>query len=110
MTERFHQTPLIEFAAIQMTDKSTTQRSLYSGHVQGVGFRWTVEKFASRLPVTGFVRNLRDGRVELVASGTAESLGSLHAAIREHFASIITSGDSERVDNPENWEDFRIRR
>ncbi len=93
-----------------MNEESITQRTLYSGRVQGVGFRWTVERFARGFPVTGFVRNLSDGRVELVASGTAETLNSLHAAIATHFASNITSVDSESVDNPENWEDFRIRR
>lgn len=93
-----------------MSEQAITQRTLYSGRVQGVGFRWTVEKSARRLPVTGFVRNLSDGRVELVASGTAETLDSLHAAISKHFESNITSVDSESVDNAENRMDFRIRR
>jgi len=41
----------------------------YSGTVQGVGFRFTARRLASDYPVTGFVRNLPDGRVELVAEG-----------------------------------------
>ena len=93
-----------------MSEEAITQRTLYSGRVQGVGFRWTVEKFARDFPVTGFVRNLSDGRVELVVSGTAETLDSLRAAISRHCASNITSVASESVDNPENWTDFQIRR
>ncbi len=40
-----------------------------SGYVQGVGFRWYAEKIARRVGVTGFVRNLSDGRVEIVVEG-----------------------------------------
>ncbi len=93
-----------------MSEEAISRRTLYSGRVQGVGFRWTVEKLARGFPVTGFVRNLSDGPVELVASRTAETLDSLHAAISKHFAANITSVESESVDNQENWKDFRIRR
>ncbi len=44
-------------------------RTLYSGRVQGVGFRYTTAEVAKRHPVFGQVRNLSDGRVELVAEG-----------------------------------------
>ena len=40
-----------------------------SGYVQGVGFRWYVERSARRIGICGFVKNLRDGRVEVVAEG-----------------------------------------
>ncbi len=40
-----------------------------SGYVQGVGFRWYVERSARRINICGFVKNLRDGRVEVVAEG-----------------------------------------
>lgn len=92
-----------------MTDTSITRRWLFSGRVQGVGFRWTVEKLARPLPVTGFVRNLSDGRVELVGSGAAGTLDRLHAAITDHFAKHITAVESATVENPEEFEDFRIR-
>jgi len=45
------------------------RRVYYSGTVQGVGFRFTARRLAGDYPVTGFVRNLPDGRVELVAEG-----------------------------------------
>jgi acylphosphatase len=55
----------------------------FSGTVQGVGFRYTTERFARRFPVTGFVKNLRDGRVELVAEGDEVSLKDFLKAVRE---------------------------
>jgi len=55
----------------------------YSGHVQGVGFRYTVKTVAAGFEVTGTVRNLLDGRVELVAEGTRGELEAFRQAIRE---------------------------
>ena len=55
----------------------------FSGTVQGVGFRFTAERLAHRFQVTGFVRNLEDGRVEVVAEGDEEKLTGFLAAIRE---------------------------
>ena len=56
---------------------------VYAGHVQGVGFRYTVRQVASGFEVTGLVRNLLDGRVELVAEGDRDELESFRAAIRD---------------------------
>lgn len=55
----------------------------YSGHVQGVGFRYAVKSLARGFEVTGTVKNLSDGRVELVAEGTKEELEAFQQAIRE---------------------------
>ena len=55
----------------------------YGGRVQGVGFRYTVKTVASGYEVTGTVRNLTDGRVELIAEGAREELESFRAGIRE---------------------------
>jgi acylphosphatase len=55
----------------------------YGGPVQGVGFRYTVKTVASGYEVTGTVRNLTDGRVELIAEGTREELESFRVGIRE---------------------------
>jgi acylphosphatase len=56
---------------------------LYSGHVQGVGFRFTVREVAEGFEVTGTVRNLSDGRVEVVAEGERAELEAFREAIRE---------------------------
>jgi acylphosphatase len=58
-------------------------RVLYSGHVQGVGFRYTVRQVATGFEVAGVVRNLADGSVEIVAEGERAELEAFRDAIRE---------------------------
>ena len=55
----------------------------FSGTVQGVGFRFTVQRIARRFDVTGFVRNLPDGRVELQAEGKETVLKDFMKAVLE---------------------------
>jgi len=55
----------------------------YSGRVQGIGFRATVRRIACGYDVTGTVRNLPDGRVELVAEGTRAELKAFLEGISE---------------------------
>ncbi|MFN3407943.1 MAG: acylphosphatase [Limisphaerales bacterium] len=58
-------------------------RIFYAGRVQGVGFRYTAKTVAMGFEVTGTVRNLPDGRVELVAEGDRAELEAFAAAIRD---------------------------
>jgi acylphosphatase len=55
----------------------------YSGRVQGVGFRYTVKSLTAGYELTGTVRNLPDGRVELVAEGPREELEAFRQAVRD---------------------------
>jgi len=71
----------------------------YTGHVQGVGFRYTVKSVAAGFEVTGAVRNLPDGRVELVAEGEPEELKAFQQAIRD------TGLDHFIRDEQVNWSD-----
>ena len=69
--------------------KRSRMHIFYSGGVQGVGFRYTVKSVAAGFEVVGIVRNLIDGRVELVSEGPREELEAFQQAIRdaglEHF-------------------------
>ena len=58
-----------------------TVRFIVNGRVQGVGFRWFVMREAARLDLAGYVRNLPDGTVEVVARGPAAALASLESAL-----------------------------
>jgi len=64
-----------------MTSGSIARRYFVSGIVQGVGFRYYTQDEAERLTLCGYVRNLRDGRVEVYAIGAAESLSRLRAML-----------------------------
>jgi acylphosphatase len=58
------------------------RRFVVSGRVQGVGFRYFTQDTARREGVTGWVRNLPDGRVEALAEGDAEAVTRLERALR----------------------------
>jgi acylphosphatase len=59
------------------------RRFLIRGRVQGVGFRWFVEREAHILKIAGWVRNNPDSTVEVLAQGTREQLAGLHSRLRE---------------------------
>lgn len=65
------------------------RRLLFAGQVQGVGFRMTARHLAQDLDVQGYVQNLPDGRVELVAEGPADQIDELVARIRQRLAGYI---------------------
>jgi len=67
------------------SEKSAIQarRFLVRGRVQGVGFRWFVEREAVILQVAGWVRNNSDSSVEVLAQGTREQLAGLYSRLRE---------------------------
>jgi acylphosphatase len=66
-------------------DQSPVQarRFLVRGRVQGVGFRWFVEREAHILQIAGWVRNNADGSVEVLAQGRREQLAGMHSRLRE---------------------------
>jgi len=64
-----------------MTTAQIARRYLVSGIVQGVGFRYYAQDEAERLRLSGFVRNLRDGRVEVYAIGLPENLARFRTTI-----------------------------
>jgi acylphosphatase len=74
------------------------RRFLVRGRVQGVGFRWFVEREAHILGISGWVRNNHDGSVEVLAQGTRDQLSGLHSRLRE-------GPRAARVDNVEVTEE-----
>ena len=81
---------------------------LFSGRVQGVGFRYTTEAIAARFDVTGFVRNLPDGRVELVAEGTRDQLNRLQNAVESDMGSYIREVSARDTPATGEYTSFRI--
>lgn len=65
-----------------MSDRQT-RRYVISGRVQGVGFRWFVEREAAEIGITGWVRNCQNGDVEVMATGRREQLRSLRERLQE---------------------------
>lgn len=86
-----------------------TEQILFSGQVQGVGFRWTTERIASRLSLRGFVRNLPDGRVEAVAVGSASSIQQLIDKLQERFGSGITDIQRQTLESAHEFTGFVIQ-
>ena len=81
-----------------------------SGYVQGVGFRWYVQRLAQGMNLCGFVKNLRDGRVEVVAEGNENSIEEFLKGLKE---GSFEDGIEEIKKIEEKYEgeysDFRIK-
>ena len=80
----------------------------FSGRVQGVGFRYTAVSIARGFLVTGFVRNLDDGRVELLAEGEEEDLKSFLAKISAEMAGHTTRTEESWGEARGDVRGFRI--
>jgi acylphosphatase len=82
---------------------------LYSGRVQGVGFRATVRKLACGFEVVGTVRNLADGRVEMIAEGGREELEAFLKAIEEsELSGFISESPCRWSEAQGGLKDFKI--
>ncbi len=93
-------------------NQAPTQRVTvrYEGHVQGVGFRWTAARAARQVGVTGWVRNERDGSVQLVAEATGEQLDRLLHSVRHDMEGHIRSERIDRTEATGEFSAFEIRR
>ena len=81
----------------------------FTGHVQGVGFRYTAQTLARNHPVSGYVRNLPDGRVEMVAEGEDKDLDALMEAIRRQMEGFIRKTDVAAANATGEFHGFSIR-
>jgi acylphosphatase len=82
---------------------------LFSGTVQGVGFRFTTRRIAAGLAVTGYVQNLPDGRVRVVAEGAAAELNRLVDAIHRQMSGYIDNSETTVRPATGRFDHFEIR-
>jgi len=81
---------------------------LYSGRVQGVGFRYTAETVATSLELTGWVKNIRDGRVEVVCEGEEASLKEFLEEMRSEMELYVWEEDISWIEPTGEFKDFQI--
>jgi acylphosphatase len=87
----------------------SSARFLVSGRVQGVFFRASAQARARELGLTGFARNLADGRVEVVAGGEVAALDELHAWLRQGPAAARVAAVEREVLSEQTHTGFEIR-
>lgn len=92
-----------------VSSKTECRRVIFRGSVQGVGFRYTTHRIAQPFDVAGYVKNLRDGTVEVVVVGEPATIDSFLAAVESHFSANIVGIDSETVEAGEPFARFSIR-
>lgn len=81
----------------------------FTGHVQGVGFRYSTLQVAREFEVTGRVQNLLDGRVQLDAEGEPADIRAFVAAIEERMHGYIRRVDRSSEKRTAEFSDFRIQ-
>jgi acylphosphatase len=86
-----------------VSDAKLAKRYFVSGMVQGVGFRFFTQAAAEKLRVSGFVRNLRDGRVEVFAMGTPQQQAEFRAMLERgpRFSSISEIQEEPATPDPQ---------
>lgn len=86
------------------------RRFVISGRVQGVGFRWFTQDAAAREGVTGWVRNLPDGRVEALVEGDEESVTRLERTLRSGPRGARVEKVQVETEEPGGYRSFTIER
>lgn len=80
----------------------------YSGQVQGVGFRYTVQRIATQYEMTGYVKNKSDGTVEMFIQGYPPDLDTCMDRIADHFSGYIRSTDVQDCPISNMYDSFLI--
>ena len=92
------------------SDELQARRYFIRGRVQGVGYRWFVQKNATAMRMSGYARNLDDGRVEVYAVGTPEQLNELCGLLWRGPRTSDVRGVDEQEAGMENVSGFRVER
>jgi acylphosphatase len=86
----------------------TAKRIVFVGRVQGVGFRFTAYNIAKRHGLAGYVRNLLDGTVEMVAQGPADDIDNCLSDLNQTFQGDIRETKIEDTPLDADCSDFKI--
>jgi len=81
----------------------------FAGQVQGVGFRYTAMRAAGNYDVTGYVRNLPDGRVEMLVEGAVDEVDAFVLAIKNRMGSYIFQMHQQVAAPTGEYRNFNIR-
>ncbi len=85
-------------------------RLIFTGRVQGVGFRYTARAIANNYPITGWVRNQPDGSVLLEVQGASESVHAFREDLAQKMRSNILGCEEESISTVMDESGFAIRR
>jgi acylphosphatase len=92
-----------------MTTTAVRRELRYRGHVQGVGFRYTAAQIARRFRVAGYVKNLEDGRVELIVEGSREEIDAFLASVASAMRGNIRDVEQDTLAPTGEFSEFGIR-
>jgi len=81
---------------------------IFTGRVQGVGFRFTARRASGRRQLTGYVRNLPNGTVEMLAQGRSEDIDDCIQDLKEYFAGYLKETRIEEIPPDPRYIDFQI--
>jgi acylphosphatase len=99
----------INEANVRAASQRLRRQVHFSGHVQGVGFRYTARRIAAGHPIGGYVRNLPDGRVLLVAEGAADDVRVFLNEVQSTLGRHIIAADVHDGPATDEFDGFEIR-
>jgi acylphosphatase len=91
-----------------MAVEQTAKHVVFTGHVQGVGFRYTARNVARQHPVSGYVRNQPDGTVEMLVQGTPTDIDNCIQDVQQEFESYIRETRIEPAPYNPRYTSFEI--
>jgi len=95
---------------LDVSESSSQRREVFfAGNVQGVGFRYTAQRIAAAYAVTGFVRNLRDGRVQIVLEGQPQEIDEFLASLQARMRGYVRNVTAIESAPTEEFSIFEIR-
>ena len=88
--------------------ETTAKKIVFSGRVQGVGFRFTAYNSAKRFNLTGYVRNLPDGSVEMIAQGSDNDITTCIDDIKCTLSDYIKNVNIQNIPSKSDYREFKI--